>query len=34
MDMPTDSSDEEELIDKKITSDESESDDKIDVDDI
>ena len=34
MDMPTDSSDEEESINNKITSDESESDDNIDVDDI
>ena len=34
MDMPTDSSDEEEFIDKKITSDESESEDEIDVDDL
>ena len=34
MDMPTDSSDEEELVDKKISSDESESEDDIDVDDI
>lgn len=34
MDMPTDSSDEEQLIDKKILSDESETEDDIDVDDI
>ena len=35
MDMPSDSSDEEEeFIDKKISSDESESDDDIDVDEI
>ena len=34
MDMPTDSSDEEEFVDKKISSDESESEDDIDVDDI
>ena len=35
MDIPSDSSDEEEeFIDKKISSDESESDDDIDVDEI